>query len=442
MKTHFVLGAIFTSLIAMSCSNQESLDGMLTESQSLSAPHRYGIPCNSNVITKDDAAFVADKFMEHPTSRGVQHETTYLYNSDGDKIGYIINYDKGYCIVSSSKDLPPILAYSDEGRFDINNIALTGLSVWSDNLSYSLNKLTEEERASNKKQWDIYESNATQSKAMNNQEKTAALNKRLNEIHEEFGMSVDPRPLFAFKGSGFISDSYYEMFKSKGGSEEYTIVAWYKKDLGTKVKPMVTTQWNQSGALGKYADNKLAGCTVVAAGQLMNYFQYPQSYDWNAIASNNYNNEAIALLSKDIQNKFKVKYGTNGTSSTISNVKEGLEDFGYSVKESEELYSFRLIEKYHQPLYEQGINEAGIGHAWVVDGYETFDYQYYYIVEYLRGSAGNYYYERDNTTYSADDGNLVVPTLTHYNWGWGGAEDGFYQEPKYKKNVKQLNLSK
>ncbi len=46
--------------------------------------------------------------------------------------------------------------------------------------------------------------------------------------------------------------------------------------------------------------------------------------------------------------------------------------------------------------------------------------------------AGNYYYERDNTTYSADDGNLVVPTLTHYNWGWGGAEDGFYQEPKYK----------
>ena len=76
-------------------------------------------------------------------------------------------------------------------------------------------------------------------------EKTAALNKRLNEIHEEFGMSVDPRPLFAFKGSSFISDSYYEMFKNKGGSEEYTIVAWYKKDLGAKVKPMVTTQWNQ-----------------------------------------------------------------------------------------------------------------------------------------------------------------------------------------------------
>lgn len=61
MKTHFVLGAIFTSLIAMSCSNQESLDGTLTESQPLSASHRYGIPCNSSTITKDDAAFVADK---------------------------------------------------------------------------------------------------------------------------------------------------------------------------------------------------------------------------------------------------------------------------------------------------------------------------------------------------------------------------------------------
>lgn len=140
MKTLFVLGAIFTSLIAMSCSNQESLDGMLTESQSLSAPHRYGIPCNSNVITKDDAAFVADKFMEHPTSRGVQHETTYLYNSDGDKIGYIINYDEGYCIVSSSKDLPPILAYSGKGNFDTDNIKEKGISVWIDNLSHSQNK--------------------------------------------------------------------------------------------------------------------------------------------------------------------------------------------------------------------------------------------------------------------------------------------------------------
>ena len=59
---------------------------------------------------------------------------------------------------------------------------------------------------------------------MDDTEKTAALNKRMAEIHEEFGMSIDVRPLIAFKGSDFINNSYYEMFKNKGGSEFYTIV--------------------------------------------------------------------------------------------------------------------------------------------------------------------------------------------------------------------------
>ena len=59
----------------------------------------------------------------------------------------------------------------------------------------------------------------------------------------------------------------------------------------------------------------------------MNYFQYPKTYDWNAIASNCYINESVAVLSKDIQDRFKVKYEENKTSSTISNVKEGLKKF-------------------------------------------------------------------------------------------------------------------
>lgn len=49
--------------------------------------------------------------------------------------------------------------------------------------------------------------------------------------------------------------------------------------------------------------------------------------------------------------------------------------------------------------------------------------------------------ERDNTTYSADDGNPAVTYQVHYNWGWGGDNDGYYASlPTYKNDVQQLIL--
>lgn len=443
MKMPLFLTAIILSLISVSCSEENQLTEPLREQSSISLSQIKGISYDSNIITKDDAIFVATKFLNRKRTRSEIYDAIPLYDSTGKQIGHVVNFsDSGFCIVSSTKDLPPILAYSSKGNFNINNINKTGISIWRDNLSYSQEELTKEEKDSNRRLWNIYESSSLKSRAMDDTEKTAALNKRMAEIHEEFGMSIDVRPLIVFKGSDFINNSYYEMFKNKGGSEFYTIVGVYKKNLGPQIDPYITTQWGQQGVFGKYAVNKFAGCTVIAAGQLMNYFQYPKTYDWNAIASNCYINESVAVLSKDIQDRFKVKYEENKTSSTISNVKEGLKSFGYSVSETDEIFAYRLIEKYHKPLYEQGVDDDGDGHAWVIDGYITFDYQYYYIVEYLRGNSGSYRYERDNTIYSAGDDNMVVSVLTHYNWGWDGREDGYYvTPPKYKNKLKQLNLS-
>lgn len=49
--------------------------------------------------------------------------------------------------------------------------------------------------------------------------------------------------------------------------------------------------------------------------------------------------------------------------------------------------------------------------------------------------------ERDNTTYSADDGNPAVTYQVHYNWGWGGDGNGYYvSSPTYTNNIQQLIL--
>ena len=221
------------------------------------------------------------------------------------------------------------------------------------------------------------------------------MNKRMKEIHDKYGLEVDIRPLYGYQNSDILSESLYQLFRSNSssGSEDYTIVMRYTKDYGTQIEPYIKTQWYQRGPFGKYAPNEKAGCAVIAAGQLMYYFQFPTTYDWVAMSENNFNNETLSRFSKDLQDRFHVTYYEHDTG------------------------------------------------AWVVDGYNEYDYQYYFVVEYLRGSSGNYYYERDNITYSADDGNPAVTCQTHYNWGWGGVNNGYYASPPtYKNDIQQLIL--
>ncbi|ETK04440.1 hypothetical protein T229_08945 [Tannerella sp. oral taxon BU063 isolate Cell 5] len=55
-----------------------------------------------------------------------------------DTLMYVINYRKGFAIVSATKEVFPILAYSDEGNFDaseledMENNENIGLSIWWD----------------------------------------------------------------------------------------------------------------------------------------------------------------------------------------------------------------------------------------------------------------------------------------------------------------------
>ena len=213
MKMPLFLTAIILSLISVSCSEENQLTEPLREQSSISLSQIKGISYDSNIITKDDAIFVATKFLNRKRTRSEIYDAIPLYDSTGKQIGHVVNFsDSGFCIVSSTKDLPPILAYSSKGNFNINNINKTGISIWRDNLSYSQEELTKEEKDSNRRLWNIYESSSLKSRAMDDTEKTAALNKRMAEIHEEFGMSIDVRPLIAFKGSDFINNSYYQYF--------------------------------------------------------------------------------------------------------------------------------------------------------------------------------------------------------------------------------------
>ena len=160
------------AFVGFSCTNQTELSDVM-ESSSRPAYQTEGISRSSNSISESDALFVASRFMNRPATRSNASTVTPLRDTENNLIGHIVNYsDKGFCIVAASKESSPILAYSDDNRFDVSSIDKTGVCLWLENYIYSQNNLTEEQKAINRQQWEVYEAApAVESRAMDDPKK-------------------------------------------------------------------------------------------------------------------------------------------------------------------------------------------------------------------------------------------------------------------------------
>lgn len=201
------------------------------------------------------------------------------------------------------------------------------------------------------------------------------------------------------------------------------------------IEPLLHSNWNQ----GKYYntdcpednagpdDHALTGCVATALGQLMNYFRYPehgtgyysytdptygflemnfaeQFYNWDAMGADldSYNPDVANLLS-NIGISVDMQYGPDGSGMNNHKGAYTLRTFfGYS---DTCRYYFRdsldenfdwpgmLINHLDQniPLYYAGWGDTifQMGHAFIVDGYQD-------------------------------------STFFHFNWGWGGSSDGYF----------------
>ena len=165
------------------------------------------------------------------------------------------------------------------------------------------------------------------------------------------------------------------------------------------------------------------GCTAVAMGQIMKYWNYPvylpnqsYQYDWcnmpdglytylppDYYENTNYETErnAVARLLKDCADKADMEYcqkGTCGSGASESNARKALvNDFGYNsdadhqqrIWWSDAVWKGRIKNNLNQgwPVFYSGYGSGG--HAFVCDGYDSDEY-------------------------------------FHFNWGWTGSYDGWF----------------
>ncbi len=218
-----------------------------------------------------------------------------------------------------------------------------------------------------------------------------------------------------------------------------------KGPIGKGVKPLLgDIEWNQDAPFNRLCPKDEAGnpmpvgCVATAAAQIMKFHRYPEkgigsrsystesmgialsvnfaeaTYDW-ANMLDSYNGtytdkqaEAVAQLSYHVGVACRMDYVPYGSGATAKDIANALKrNFGYDddmeyidrtyFNEADWEAMLRAELDEGRPILHFGEGVEG-GHAFVCDGYDAFG-------------------------------------MFHYNWGWGGMSDGYYQSAALNPEV-------
>jgi len=331
-------------------------------------------------ISSSEAEVIARKclILKSPENELKQHfekakiSSVYTETENNEALWHVINFEpKGFVIVSADTLYHPIIAFSWRSNFEFP-IPESGIKMWMEGQKNQLVKVK---------------------------------NKQLDfpRVNNEWNMYL---------------------------SSDVNTLKNIKQRI---VTPLLSTQWNQSIYYNEFCpkdpagpDGKtLAGCVATAIGQLMNYYRYPLSgtgsytsqytvygtqtvnysqadYKWSEMGTKlTRSNPAIAELLYHIGVSVDMHYGPNGSGMWNHKAAHTMKTyFGY-VSDTEYMFRDTVTADWYgiiidhidrgEPLYYAGWtnNEYISGHAFVADGYQD-------------------------------------STFFHFNWGWGGAYDGYF----------------
>lgn len=310
-----------------------------------------------------------------------------------DTLFYVFNAYNGFVIISAEKKAIPILAYSDAGVYDRENI-IPPVKMWL----------------------DYYKS-------------------QLSAIRNDIEFSPTEKVTHSWKTLEKPSKSH--------------------KSTTTPMRPLLTSKWDQTNYYNYYCpldvssnnnERAITGCVATAMAQLMYYFRFPHQgkgnytymHDTYGIISEDFSkatydysgmtdvpmriNGDISLLSYHCGVAVDMVYGPNSSGMYNHKAAYAMRTyFGFSDKtqylfrDSTHLYSnWDSIIVSHLnnkiPLYYAGWSDYDYisGHAFVCDAYQV-------------DSNNNYYY--------------------HFNFGWSGNFDGYFYTENLYPNGSDFTLT-
>ena len=426
------LSTVILVLLAVFSCTDDTQTGIPEQNDSMLSNQK--VSSNSSVqdeyvIDLKEAEAISSRFInwnrgnEQTLRRGSQGENallnaTVVRSDEKDTLMYVINYRRGFTIVSATKGVFPILAYSDEVNLDaseledMENNENIGLSIW----------------------WDLTKKSIIEAKEKAGSDLNRAM---MLDSYAAFKEMIGSEK--AMKGDRAVlrSEHYYNEIRN------------YEK-----VGPLLTTAWHQDAPFNNHTpiingEHAPAGCVPIAIAQVVNYHQRldGENIAWGKIKENEaYAADLIEVISRNIKMCYKSGYAH----PTI----EVPNFFHYRARIENYLtakgYNTRFVDAKGIPrtcpaIFE-GFKDNFIGttnwfggHWWVMDGYETY--------EVYRGwgeiAEKSLPHRRGNPNHEPLMAYRVL--FYHFNWGWDTGKNGWYGVSNayegYSKHLKVLNIN-
>lgn len=414
-------------------------------------------------VTADVARYVAESYAKTAQTRNsVTKKIKEIIPVNGEKgvaSLYIVNYEnnQGYLILSGVNECQPVLAYNNQGYFDIEKSETDGTSIWLQEQIHMVEKsslLPDSIRIENKRAWNVYfkkEKNIQLSSKVATKTSDSDLEYEIGAYIEETlnQWGNEGYTIYSYNELGqFFSEDEIQQINSylASNAEDRYLGGYYgtvyirvknKATYTKEVPQLLQSKWGQSGGYAAYTPNHYpAGCVSVAIAQIMRYHKYPVLYNWNGMAYL-YSTDLTARLLAEIGVKTKTKYSEKESTAAIDDACRTLEEYGYAqskIVEHTELTDICGQLDNHNPVYMVGVNKDDKGHAWVCDGYSIHNINDECEVMAIDKAAID---RNDVVTFSNmyyKDRHIVLKYY-HMNWGWNGSRDGFYTDISYIQDI-------
>lgn len=369
---------LFLSFLLFSCNDENDIYSELEEIGSEKFDAHF-IPCDyaEYIAINYQDNYDTDFILTKPIPAKKIKKTITQLTKQGEVAFYIFNYEEGgFVIVSADNRLMPILAEVENGEFSYEDVNFPpALQMWLDEIGDFI-------------------ANARQ----NNIESTDEVKQMWEKIS----------PIKTKCTNTWTSDCEFE-FES---------VFDYIRCRSR----VINTNWHQSGGYNDMMGGNCSGeqyylgCSTLATGIAMRYYQKPTSLNWANMPLDRATTTTATFL-RDLSVKIGVTPGCSSTPGPLSGMVNALKSYGYSNTQLSTYNALTVLSQVHTGwvviLY--GVNSLNEAHAWVVSG-----------VEYTEGYECMYNPKRVLTPYATG---VKTPMNFHINWGWGPNYDGWFHVP-------------
>jgi hypothetical protein len=373
-NSFFLQAVLLSGALLVSCNNREHEEIEATETG-------YEKLNRENFISKEDVtnkavdvfAKLTESVPEAKTATYSEEQAGFIKKREMEQIYpvkdhenvldayYVVTYNGGgFAILGADERIPEILAFSEDSDFPFESEEITfqpenetiplGLRFWLNDM------------------------------------KTAVSLLRSQNVN-------------AFTEGGNIIETYSDEGNGGGLPGSYS-------DEDLFFSYMLTTKWGQKNGYNQYiplcsgSQHASTGCGPVALAQIMRFYGFPGTFDWDNMADTYATTATASLLSDiyDATNSFPSSYDICATSTNSDQLYYALSDYGYD--NSNYFYPFDAITAKNdiadgKPVLLIANIADGRGHGWVTDGHGGF----------IR-------IDRNNPA------NTQTHHYFHMNWGW------------------------